>query len=111
MRSQRRHRGPARRGPHGPGLGVLGVDRGRGHTGRMSDRLASITTDPAVMSGQAGIAGTRVPVSVVLDCLAAAMSAEQIVAEYPTLTTEGVQAAAAYGALLAREKLVPLSPE
>ena len=61
-----------------------------------SDRLALITTDPAVLSGQAVIAGTRVPVSVVLDCLTAAMSPEEIVAVYPTLTSEGVQAAA-YG--------------
>jgi uncharacterized protein (DUF433 family) len=43
------------------------------------------------------IAGTRVPVSLVLDCLTAGMSPEEIVAEYPTLTSEGVQAAAAYG--------------
>jgi uncharacterized protein (DUF433 family) len=43
--------------------------------------------------------------------LAAAMSAEQIVAEHPTLTAKGVRAAAAYGALLAREELVPLTPE
>jgi uncharacterized protein (DUF433 family) len=75
------------------------------------DRLGLITTDPAVLSGQAVIVGTRVPVSVVLDCLAAGMSTEQIVAEYPTLTSERVQAAAAYGALLAREELVPLGRE
>ena len=62
-----------------------------------SDRLGLITTDPAVLSGQAVTAGTRVPVSVVLDCLAAGMSPEDVVAEYPTLTLEGVQAAAAYG--------------
>ena len=62
-----------------------------------SDCLALVTTDPAVLSGQAVIAGTRVAVSVVLDCLAAGMSAEGIVAEYPTLTSGGVQAAAAYG--------------
>ena len=73
------------------------------------DQLALITTDPAVLHGQAVITGTRVPVSVVLDCLAAGMSAEQIVAEYPTLTADGVHAAAAYGALLAREELVPLN--
>jgi uncharacterized protein (DUF433 family) len=39
------------------------------------------------------------------------MSAEQIVEEYPTLIAEGVRAAAADGALLAREDLVPLGPE
>jgi uncharacterized protein (DUF433 family) len=61
-----------------------------------SDRLALIASDPAMLSGQAVIDGTRVPVSVVLDCLAAGMRAEQIVEEYPTLTFEGVQAAA-YG--------------
>ncbi|SDZ14126.1 Uncharacterized conserved protein, DUF433 family [Geodermatophilus africanus] len=83
-----------------------------GHSRRVSsDRLGLIATDPAVLSGQAVIAGTRVPVSVVLDCLAAGMSTEQIVEECPTLTSEGVQAAAAYGALLAREELVPLGPE
>jgi uncharacterized protein (DUF433 family) len=65
-----------------------------------------VATDPAVLSGQAVIAGTRVPVSVVLDCLAAGMSPDEVVAEYPTLTSEGVQAAAATGALLAREELV-----
>ncbi len=82
---------------------MLGVDRGRGHTLRMSsDRLGVISTDPAVLSGQAVIAGTRVPVSVVLDCLAAGMSPGQIVAEYPTLTSESVQAAAAYGGVADR---------
>ena len=62
-----------------------------------ADPLALITTDPAVLSGQAVIAGTRVPVSVVLDCLAAGMSPRYVVVEYPILTSEGVQSAAAYG--------------
>jgi uncharacterized protein (DUF433 family) len=67
--------------------------------------LALISTDPAIAHGQACVAGTRVPVSVVLDCIAAAMTPDQIIAEYPTLTREGVRAAAAYGAALAREEL------
>ena len=62
------------------------------------------------MRGQAVIAGTRVPVSVVLDCLAAGMTVEEIGAEYPTVGAAGVRAAAAYGAMLAREDLVPLPP-
>jgi len=41
-------------------------------------------------------------VSGILDCLAAGMSEQEILAEYPTLTAEGVRAAAAYGAVLAR---------
>lgn len=44
-----------------------------------------ISADPTVMHGQAVLAGTRVPVSVILDCLAAGMTADEIVAEYPVV--------------------------
>ena len=47
---------------------------------------------------EARIAGTRVPVSVILDCPAAGMTAEEIIAEYPAVTAAAVRAAAAYGA-------------
>jgi uncharacterized protein (DUF433 family) len=70
--------------------------------------LRLISSNPTVMHGQVVVKGTRVPVSVVLECLAAGMSVAQTVAEYPSLTSEGVRAAAAYGAALAREELVPL---
>jgi uncharacterized protein (DUF433 family) len=73
-----------------------------------SEQLEMISTDPRVMHGQAVIAGTRVPVSVILDCLAAGMTAEQIAEEYPSVTPSGVRAAAAYGAVLAREELLPI---
>lgn len=75
-----------------------------------AEQLALISTDPTVMHGQAVIAGTRVPVSVILDCLADGMSVQEIVEEYPTVTAAGARAAAAYGAVLAREELVPLTP-
>ena len=39
---------------------------------------------------------------------AAGMTTEQITAEYPTVTPAGVRAAAAYGAALAREELLPI---
>lgn len=74
------------------------------------DQLALISVDPNVCHGQACIKGTRVLVSVVLDCVAAGMTTEQILAEYPTLTAEGIRAALAYGAELAREELVPFEP-
>ncbi len=72
------------------------------------EQLDLIVTDPKVLHGQARIAGTRVPVSVVLDCLAAGMTEAEILAEYPSLTTDSIRAAAAYGAALAREDLLPL---
>lgn len=74
-----------------------------------SELLALIVTDPEVLHGQACVRGTRVPVSVVLDCLAAGMTEPEIISEYPTLTVEGVRAAAAYGALLARDEILPLA--
>jgi uncharacterized protein (DUF433 family) len=70
--------------------------------------MQMISADPTVMHGQAVIAGTRIPVSVILDCLAADMTANEITAEYPVLTPAGIRAAAAYGAALAREELLPI---
>jgi uncharacterized protein (DUF433 family) len=65
-----------------------------------------ITTDTGVCHGQACIRGTRIPVSVVLDNLAAGSAPEDITASYPSLTVEDVRAAVAYGAELARERIV-----
>jgi len=65
-----------------------------------------ITVDPAVCHGKACIKGTRVMVSVVLDNLAAGLTPDEIVRSYPSLSREAVQAAMAYAAELARERIV-----
>jgi len=75
-----------------------------------TELLDLIDTNPAVVHGQARFVGTRIPVSVVLDCLAANMSEEQIHGQYSSLPAGAVRAAVAYGALLAREELHPLTP-
>lgn len=62
------------------------------------------------MRGQAVASRTRIPVSVVLGCLAAGMSTEGILTEHPTLTVDAERAATTDGALLAREELFPLRP-
>jgi len=67
-----------------------------------------ITVDPAVCHGQACIKGTRVMVAVVLDNLAAGATTDEILRSYPALKAEDMQAAMAYAADLARERLVPL---
>ncbi len=72
------------------------------------DQLSLISVDPQIAHGQACIKGTRIPVSVVLDCVAAGMSDAEIIAEYPTLNIDAIRAAASYGALLAREEILPL---
>ncbi len=75
-----------------------------------SERMASVTDDPlelisidpAVCHGQLCIRGTRIMATVVLDALAAGLDTAEILRLYPTLTAEGVRAAAAYGSWLAK---------
>lgn len=73
------------------------------------ETLAHISVDPLVCHGQACVTGTRIQVSVVLDCLADGMAIDEIVGQYPSLTSADIRAAAAYGAALAREEVLPLA--
>jgi len=74
--------------------------------------LDLISSDPEICHGQACIRGTRIPVSVVLAAIADRLTEAEILEEYPTLTVEGIRAAAAYGAMLAGEDILPLpTPE
>ena len=76
----------------------------------MTGLVKLIEADPSVLHGRARFRGTRVPVSVVLDCLAAGMSDAEIHEQYPSLPPDATRAALAYGAALAREELHPLEP-
>ena len=66
--------------------------------------LDRIQVDPSVCHGKACIRGTRVMVSVVLANLADGMTADELLAEYPSLDLEDVRAALAYAAELAGEE-------
>jgi uncharacterized protein (DUF433 family) len=68
-----------------------------------------IATDPNIMHGAVCFIGTRIPVSAVLDNLAANETDERILAQYPSLKREHISAAIAYAADLARERIVPIS--
>ena len=68
-----------------------------------------ITVDPAICHGKACIKGTRIMVSVVLDNLAAGLSPDDIIHSYPSLNLEAVQAAIAYAAELAKERVINLA--
>jgi uncharacterized protein (DUF433 family) len=67
-----------------------------------------LVTDPAICHGQPTIKGTRVLVTVVLDALAAGLTSYEITQQYPSLTADGVRAAAAYGAWLAKQEILVL---
>jgi uncharacterized protein (DUF433 family) len=70
-----------------------------------------ITVNPAVCHGKACIQGTRIPVSVVLDNLAAGVDRQGILASYPSLKPQDLDAALAYAADLAREGFMELPIE
>jgi uncharacterized protein (DUF433 family) len=81
-----------------------------GYTHVVMDWRARISSDPAICHGQVCIKGTRIPVYVVLDNLADGESIAAILTSYPSLKEEDVQAALAYAAELARERIVDLPP-
>jgi uncharacterized protein (DUF433 family) len=68
--------------------------------------LDRISADPQVCHGKACIKGTRIMVSVILDNLAAGVSSDEILKSYPSLSSEDIQAAIAYAAELAKERVV-----
>ena len=71
--------------------------------------LERISVDPNICHGKPCFKGTRVMLSIVLDSLAEGSSPEEILADYPTLKPEDIQAALVYAAELAREEdLIPL---
>ena len=65
-----------------------------------------ISVDPNICHGKACIKGTRIMVSIVLDNLAAGVPTAELLASYPTLSADDVQAALEYAAELARERTV-----
>ena len=67
-----------------------------------------ICVDPTICHGKACIKGTRIPVTVILDNLADGKPVPAILRSYPTLQAVDIQAALAYAAELARERIVVL---
>jgi uncharacterized protein (DUF433 family) len=63
-----------------------------------------ITVNPEVMGGKACIRDLRFPVSRLLGLLAAGQDTPSILAEYPYLEAEDIQAALAYAAALVDRK-------
>jgi uncharacterized protein (DUF433 family) len=62
----------------------------------MSDSL--IVSDPHVLGGKPRVHGTRLTVEFLLELAASGATQEQILAQYPQLTRDGVAAAFRYAA-------------
>ena len=64
----------------------------------MENRGERISVNPAVCHGKACIRGTRIMVSVILDNIAAGVDRADILASYPSLKAQDVDAALACAA-------------
>jgi len=69
------------------------------------NRLERIIRDKGICGGQPVFKGTRVTLRTVLASLASGDSPEEILADFPTLQMEDIQAAIAFAAASAEEDL------
>jgi uncharacterized protein (DUF433 family) len=73
-------------------------------------RLERITSDPAICHGQPTVRGLRYPVETLLELLAAGMTIDEIIEDYPDLERDDLLAALEFGALASgQRRVVPLS--
>ncbi|QDV89063.1 hypothetical protein RAS2_01240 [Phycisphaerae bacterium RAS2] len=72
----------------------------------MVDWRQHFTRDPNVCHGQLCAKGTRVLITNILDSLAEGATRDEILASYPSLRVEHVEAAMCYAAELAREESI-----
>ncbi|HET9766415.1 MAG TPA: DUF433 domain-containing protein, partial [Thermoanaerobaculia bacterium] len=77
----------------------------------MSHRTDRITRDRGVMLGKPVIAGTRIPVELILRKLSEGATEAELLDGYPRLTREDVAAALAFAAdVIAAEDVLDLTP-
>jgi uncharacterized protein (DUF433 family) len=82
-----------------------------GTTGNLKAYQERIIRDGAICGGEPVFKGTRVTLRTVLASLAGGDSAEEILADFPSLKAEDIQAAIAFAAASAEEDLpVPAVP-
>jgi uncharacterized protein (DUF433 family) len=74
----------------------------------MQQLLERISIDPNVCHGQACVRGTRVMAWLIVQYLANGDSLEEILAAYPSITREDIQACLAYAAEMTRERVIPV---
>ncbi|MEE9505062.1 MAG: DUF433 domain-containing protein [Thermodesulfobacteriota bacterium] len=70
----------------------------------MNKLLDRIVCDPKILSGKPCIKGTRIPVHIILDLLAAGENNQGIKKAYPNITDEDIRACLNYASVLADEE-------
>ena len=76
---------------------------------RQAHRHPRISIDPAVMVGKPCIAGTRMPVDLILRELGDGLGVEEVIAAHPFLTVEDIRAAQAFAADIVADEAVVLA--
>ena len=74
----------------------------------MDELLSRVTVNPDVCHGKPTLRNLRYPVTMVLDLLASGMTPEELLADYPDLEREDINACLAFGAKLADVQRVVL---
>ena len=74
----------------------------------MTNLLERISINPKICHGQACVKGTRIMVWLVVQYLANGDTVEDVLASYPSLTPEDIQACLTYAAELTRERVLPI---
>jgi uncharacterized protein (DUF433 family) len=70
--------------------------------------LSRISIDPNICFGKPCVKGHHIWVSLTLDFLAGGMTKEELLQEYPQLEPADIDACIAYGAEMARERIVEI---
>ena len=70
----------------------------------MNTLLDRVTCDPKICSGKPCIKGTRIPVHIILDLLAAGEDNQGIKRAYPNITDEDIRGCLTYASALADEE-------
>lgn len=65
-----------------------------------------VSVNPEICHGQPCVTGTRIPVGVVLDNLAAGLTFDELIREYPSLTPRTIRGVLAYASALTRDELL-----
>jgi uncharacterized protein (DUF433 family) len=71
--------------------------------------LDRISVNPNICFGKPCIKGTRIWVSLILDCLATGETFETILDSYPQIKREDILACLAYGAAMSQENFVDIT--
>lgn len=70
--------------------------------------MERLSVDPAVCHGQACIKGTRIPAWLIVQFVANGDTVDRVLAAYPGIAREDVQACLAYAAELAKVRDLPV---